>query len=114
MIYCRTCSFYQAKEALTNLHLRCNVSRLVYVPSLCYVSNQLPKEAEIERQMSTLKIHGPEFADVLRRHLRFIRVYMTNDWNSMAKIMIESLKYLLHSFPSAHTKRPIIGPALPS
>lgn len=67
---------------------------------LLNLSNLCSKDAGIERLVSTLKIHGPEFAEVLKRHIKFIRTYTTNDWGAMAKVMIELLKYARQIAPS--------------
>ncbi|KAG8801926.1 hypothetical protein FRC17_006527, partial [Serendipita sp. 399] len=49
-------------------------------------------EAKVDQEVSTLRINdGQEFAEVLRRYLRFLRIYATQDWSTMARSMIELL-----------------------
>ncbi|KAG8759260.1 hypothetical protein FRC14_006336 [Serendipita sp. 396] len=50
-------------------------------------------EAALDREVATLQINdGQEFAEVLRRYLRFLRIYATQDWGNMARSMIEIIK----------------------
>ncbi|CCA67597.1 hypothetical protein PIIN_01425 [Serendipita indica DSM 11827] len=49
-------------------------------------------EPAVEQEVAKLKVHGSEFAEILRRYLRFLRLYPTQDWSNMARIMVEMLK----------------------
>ncbi|PVF99411.1 hypothetical protein CPB86DRAFT_774377 [Serendipita vermifera] len=46
----------------------------------------------LEKQTAALQIHGSEFSEVLKKYLKFVKLFPTGDWNALARSMIELLK----------------------